>query len=303
MRILTYRTDQGALRPGVALDDQVVDIQSAVQEFAKAEAVGPVAVPTCIEALLEQGAAGLSLTKDAADWAAAHRRNLLLPLSSLRLAPPVTKPQKIIGVGLNYRDHYEEIGREKPSEIQTFAMFANSLVGHREAIILPEKAQRIDWEAELVIVIGKSGKSIPRDEALDHVAGFTAGNDVSVREFQEADPRATRGKSGDTHSPLGPWIALRDELPDDSDLDITLTINGEMKQSSNTSARIFQTPEIVSFLSAYFTLQPGDLIFTGTPGGVGLSRTPQEWLKPGDEVVVSIEGIGSLSNTCALESA
>lgn len=277
------------------------DIDTALADYADANSQAASGMAKTIEHLLALEAAGLERAHEAVAWAARERTDKAMALDQIDYAPPVTRPEKIIGVGLNYRDHCDEIGRDHPSSIQTFGMFANTLVGHRSDIVLARKSKMMDWEAELVIVIGKPGKHIPESKAMEHVAGFAAGNDISARDFQKADPQAMRGKSGDTHSPLGPWIVTRDELPDDSDLDISLTLNGATKQHSNTGQRTFQTPEIVSFLSTFFTFRPGDLIYTGTPGGVGMGRDPQEWLQPGDEVAVTIEGIGTLSNRCVME--
>lgn len=215
---------------------------------------------------------------------------------------PVERPEKIIGVGLNYRDHCLEIGRDIPTDIRTFGMFANALVGHGAPVILPASSQEMDWEAELVVVIGKPGKYISIKDALGHVAGYTIGNDVSARDHQRADPQAMRAKSGDTHSPIGPWLVTTDEIPDPAGLDIALSVNGIEKQRSNTSEMVFSVAEIVAFLSRYFTLKPGDLIFTGTPAGVGMGRKPPEWLRPGDRMDVSIERIGTLSNRCVSEA-
>ena len=223
-------------------------------------------------------------------------------IADCTFAPPVPTPQKIIGVGMNYSDHCAEIGRPVPDSIQTFAMFANTLVGHKGEVILPRHSEKMDWEAELVIVIGKQGKYISEESAMSHIAGFTIGNDISARDFQFADKQTTRGKSGDTHSPLGPWIVTPDEIGDGTGLDISLSVNGVTKQSSNTDNLVFGPREIVAFLSGYFTMQPGDLIFTGTPGGVGLGRNPQEWLKPGDDIEISIAGIGTLQSTCRAET-
>ncbi|MCR9220988.1 MAG: fumarylacetoacetate hydrolase family protein [Alphaproteobacteria bacterium] len=298
MRLMTYGLPEGGERPAVVVGEAAVDLNDALSAFHRTTDAPP---PASIEALLAGGADALRAADDAAAWAAAERPDLTRPLADLAFAPPVTRPEKIIGVGLNYRDHCAEIGRDIPTGIQTFGMFANSLVGHGAPIRLNRESAMPDWEAELVIVIGTAGKHIPEARAMEHVAGFTIGNDVSARDFQKADPQAMRGKSGDANSPLGPWIVTRDELPDDSDLAISLSVNGETKQASNTRERVFQTPAIVSFLSRFFTLKPGDLIFTGTPGGVGMGRDPQEWLQPGDQVSITVAGIGVLSNPCERE--
>ena len=217
------------------------------------------------------------------------------------LKAPIANPEKIIGIMLNYRDHCLESGFEIPTTIGIFPIFANAIVGPGDAVLIPRISTQIDWEGELVAVIGKTAKYVPVDRALEYVAGYTCGVDVSVRDQQKLDPRYIRGKSADTHAPIGPWIVTRDDIPDPHDLDIELRVSGVVKQSSNTRHLIFKVPELVSFMSQYLTLKPGDMIFTGTPGGVGVHRRPQEWLKTGDRIDLTLGKIGTLTNHCIAE--
>lgn len=219
-----------------------------------------------------------------------------LGLDSIRLLAPIPEPPQFLGVGLNYRDHAAESGSEIPDEPVTFGILRNSIVGEGDAIELPPFTNQVDWEAELGIVIGKGGCNIAEADALDHVAGYTIINDVSARDVQLSEGQWGRSKSFDTFKPMGPWIATTDELGDASGLKISLWVNDELKQSSTTSELIFTVPVLVSRLSTSTTLFPGAVITTGTPHGVGFSRTPPEFLKGGDVVAIEIEGIGRLTN-------
>ena len=223
-----------------------------------------------------------------------------IDLDSVRLLAPVPDPPQFIGVGLNYRDHAEESGMNIPDQPITFGFFRNSIVGDGDAIRIPKFTEQVDWEAELGIVIGRGGCDISEREALGHVAGYTIVNDVSARDIQMSEGQWGRSKSFDSFKPMGPWIATTDDLGDASDLSISLWVNDDMKQSSTTSELIFTVPQLVSLLSRSTTLYPGAVISTGTPHGVGFSRTPPEFLKAGDVVTIEIEGIGRLSNPVAL---
>lgn len=301
MRIATVRAG-GECRPAIVCDDRAVDLVSATAALAAEGHALALPAPESVEALLTQGSGGLAQAARVCEWALGRAGAFGQPLSSVHFAPPVTRPQKIIGVGMNYRDHCAELGRPIPDDIRTFGMFANTLVGHEEPVVLARESRMMDYEAELVVVIGTPGKHIAREIALDHVAGYAIGNDVSARDFQLADPQAMRGKSGDTHSPIGPWIVTADELPAGAaGLDISLRVNGVEKQKSNTAEMVFGVAEIVSFLSGFFRLLPGDLIFTGTPAGVELGRKEPVWLKPGDRIDIAFQSLGRLSNTCVAE--
>jgi 2,4-diketo-3-deoxy-L-fuconate hydrolase len=220
------------------------------------------------------------------------------PLGLDAFGPCVPRPQKVIGIGLNYRAHAAETGAELPAQPLVFSKFASCLGGPGSPIVLPSATT--DWEVELVVVIGRGGRHIPEDRALDHVAGYCIGQDVSERvvQYSGKPPQFDLGKSYDSFGPIGPAVVSLAAVPDPMDLAIECRINGETVQSSRTSDMIFSVPEIVAHLSSVCTLEPGDLVFTGTPAGVGAARNPARFLSAGDEVVSGIEGLGELRNRC-----
>jgi 2-keto-4-pentenoate hydratase/2-oxohepta-3-ene-1,7-dioic acid hydratase in catechol pathway len=219
------------------------------------------------------------------------------PTTEIRFRPPFAQPNKIICVGLNYRDHALESGYSLPSYPTLFTRFTTTLVAHLSPIVRPHVSQALDFEGELVAVIGRGGRHISESDALSHVAGYSIFNDASVRDFQHKTPQWTVGKNFDGTGALGPIFVTADELPPGAHgLQLTTRLNGEVVQSSNTAHLIFNVATLVSVISEAMTLQPGDLIVTGTPGGVGHSRTPKVYMKPGDVVEVEIEGIGVLRN-------
>ena len=215
-----------------------------------------------------------------------------------QLLPPVMRPGKILCVGLNYRDHAQETGQPIPDEPLIFNKLTSSLLGHGEAIVLPEASQKIDFEAELVIVIGKRGRHIAPEAACQYIAGYCCGNDISARDWQKEKPGGQwlLGKSFDTFAPLGPWVVSAEEIEDPGNLDIVCRVNGKTMQNSSTSNLIFPVPQLIAYISRVCTLEPGDLLFTGTPAGVGVARKPAIFLQPGDRVEVEIDGVGVLSN-------
>ncbi|MXR52956.1 FAA hydrolase family protein [Halovenus sp. WSH3] len=217
-------------------------------------------------------------------------------------AAPVTDPEKVVCVGLNYRDHAEEGDNPIPDEPVLFSKFPTSVTGPGETISWdPDLTEQVDYEAELVAVIGEEARRVDPDEALDHVAGFLIGNDVSARDLQHGDGQWVRGKSLDSFAPIGPELVTTDELSDPHDLDIWTEVNGERLQESSTENLIFGVDDLVSFCSQAFTLKPGDLLFTGTPPGVGVYREPPVLLEDGDTVTVGIEELGELTNECAYD--
>jgi 2-keto-4-pentenoate hydratase/2-oxohepta-3-ene-1,7-dioic acid hydratase in catechol pathway len=218
-----------------------------------------------------------------------------------RLRAPIPKPGKIICIGLNYRDHAAESKMAIPEVPTVFAKFGNAVTGHLHPIVLPKNSVKPDYEAEFAVVIGQGGRHIPEARWREHVFGYTIVNDVSARDFQMATSQWTMGKTFDTFAPIGPVIVTADEIEDPHRLAISLTLNGETMQSSNTSNLIFGVPQLVAFLSSVMTLDPGDIISTGTPSGVGFARQPPRWLLPGDEVAVQVEGIGRLVNPVVAE--
>ncbi len=224
--------------------------------------------------------------------------------NAVKILPPVPDPGKLICVGLNYRDHAIEGGKAIPTEPVLFSKFINTLIGQGDAIKIPRVSKQVDYEAELVVVIGKKGKHIPNDaSAFDYVAGYTCGHDVSGRDwqFRGAEKQWMVGKTFDTFAPVGPVIVTTDELTDPHNLQVQLRLNGVTMQNSNTREFIFKVPEMLAFISQVITLEPGDLIFTGTPPGVGISRTPPVLLKAGDVCEVEIAQIGVLRNVCVAE--
>jgi 2-keto-4-pentenoate hydratase/2-oxohepta-3-ene-1,7-dioic acid hydratase in catechol pathway len=220
----------------------------------------------------------------------------LLPLNSIRLTAPIPKPPKILCVGLNYRDHAKESNMDVPSVPTIFAKYSNAVIGPGDPIVLSSATEKPDYEAEFAVVIGKRAKRVRQSEWKDCVFGYTIVNDVSARDVQLATSQWTLGKSFDTFAPIGPHIVTTDEVPDPHALDIRLSIGAETLQSSNTRELIFGVPELIEYLSRMLTLEPGDIISTGTPAGVGLGRTPPRWLRPGEEVVIEIERVGTLRN-------
>ncbi|MGA2774060.1 MAG: fumarylacetoacetate hydrolase family protein [Bryobacteraceae bacterium] len=218
-----------------------------------------------------------------------------------RLPAPVPRPPKIVCIGLNYRDHAAESNLPIPDTPTVFAKFQTAVTGHRHPIVLPKSSAKPDYEAEFAVVIGQGGRHIPEERWREHVFGYTIANDVSARDFQMATTQWMIGKTFDTFAPIGPAIVTADEIADPHNLAISLTISGEVLQSSNTRHLIFGVPKLIAYLSSVFTLEPGDIISTGTPAGVGFARKPPRWLKPGDEVVVRVEGLGELVNPVVAE--
>jgi 2-keto-4-pentenoate hydratase/2-oxohepta-3-ene-1,7-dioic acid hydratase in catechol pathway len=227
--------------------------------------------------------------------------NLLAPLSSITLDAPVLRPPKILCIGLNYRDHAAESKMEPPKVPTVFVKYPHTLIGDGQPIFLPRASQQPDYEAEFAVVIGRGGRNIAEADWEDHVFGYTIVNDVSARDVQLASTQWTLGKNFPTFAPMGPWIVSKDEIADPHALDISLSINGETLQKSNTRELIFKLPKLISYISTMMPLSPGDIISTGTPAGVGMGRKPQRWLRPGDDVVVEIAGIGSLRNPVQAE--
>lgn len=225
-----------------------------------------------------------------------------VPAAAAEWSPVVTRPNKIICVGLNYRDHIDEMGREAPSAPTYFSKFSGALIGANDDLHLPDPAisTHNDWEAELAIIIGTAARNIAAADAHHHIAGFTVCNDFSVRDYQRRTSQFLAGKTFEHASGLGPTMVTVDEIGDGRGLAISSSVNGVLKQESNTDQLIFGPAELIADLSSIITLLPGDVIATGTPGGVGAARTPPEWLVPGDELVISISGIGELTHRCVI---
>jgi len=273
MKLVTARYN-GQLVPGKVVDQEVLLFEgSSIRSL--------LAAPEGLEAATAVSSASLGLEE-------------------VNLAPVVPDPDKIVCVGVNYLDHILEMGREKPPAPTYFAKFRSALIGATDDIELPDQAQttNVDWECELAVVIGARTRNVGASEALGSIAGFTILNDVSVRDWQRRTSQFLAGKTFEALTPVGPWLVTTDEIGDGSSLDLRTLINGEIKQQSNTSNLVFSALDIVADLSRIITLEPGDIIATGTPGGVGAARNPPEFLAPGDEMITEVDGIGRLHNRC-----
>jgi len=262
------------------------------------QAVDP-SLPRSLKALLAQ-AGGLTRAAEASAKGLAQCQ-----FADGSFLAPILRPDKVICIGLNYRDHATESGMGIPSEPVCFSKFSHTVIGPEAEIRLPAASQQVDYEAELVVVLGRRGKNIPENEARDYVAGYMNGHDVSARDWQIGKPGGQwlLGKTPDTFAPTGPYLVTTDEVPDPHNLDIQLRLNGTVMQSSNTREFIFQVDQLIAHISQVITLEPGDLIFTGTPPGVGMARKPPVFLKPGDVVEVEIEQLGTLKNPVVAECA
>lgn len=227
------------------------------------------------------------------EWLSVNKSNCPIIGEEIRLGPPIDRPSKIVCVGLNYAKHAKESGMEVPTEPVLFFKASSAIVGPNDDVILPKKSEKSDWEVELAIIIGDKASYVKESEAMDHVAGYVIHNDISEREYQlERSGQWVKGKSCDTFAPMGPFMVTTDEIDDPHNLRLWLKLNGETMQDSNTSDLIFGIPKLVSYISTYMTLLPGDVISTGTPFGVGLGLDPQKYLKDGDVMELGIEGLG-----------
>jgi 2-keto-4-pentenoate hydratase/2-oxohepta-3-ene-1,7-dioic acid hydratase in catechol pathway len=274
MKLVRYRTTTGE-KPGLILDGDVFDLSGS---FA---ALNPRA-PT---------------PDDIAAIAAVPVKALTKVEKGAVLGPPLRGIGKIIGVGLNYRDHAEETGLPLPKEPTLFLKATSALCGPTDDLVMPRDAKCVDWEIELGVVIGRSGVYITERDALDHVLGYCTGIDFSERDFQfNRGGQGFKGKSADTFAPLGPFVVTRDEIADPQDLPLRLSVNGKLKQNGSTRGMIFSVAELVSYISRFMSLQPGDVILTGTPAGVGLGQKPPVYLQAGDVVTASIDGLGEQSH-------
>jgi 2-keto-4-pentenoate hydratase/2-oxohepta-3-ene-1,7-dioic acid hydratase in catechol pathway len=246
-------------------------------------------VPASTRAFLEGGAAAEEAIASIKEW-------VTVPAASARLHAPINDPGKFICIGLNYRDHAEEANQPIPKEPPIFAKWSNAIIDPGEPILKPRGSNQLDWEVELGVVIGRTARFVPRDKALDCVAGYTIINDVSARDFQFIGSQWMAGKIPESFAPVGPYIADRSEIPDPHVLELRLWVNGKQMQSGNTKTFIFDVRYIVSYLSNLMTLSPGDLIATGTPPGVGFARKPPVFLQPGDTCRLEITGLGQIEN-------
>jgi 2-keto-4-pentenoate hydratase/2-oxohepta-3-ene-1,7-dioic acid hydratase in catechol pathway len=284
MKLVTF-THAGISRVGVVVGEEVVDVSTYGQD-----------VPRDMLTFLAQGPSAM----DKARAACASGRGRLA-LAEVTLQAPLQRPPKILAVGLNYRDHIEETGRPMPEVPMIFNKQSTAVTGPGGAVYRPKDSEQLDYEGELGIVIGKRCRRVPTDKAAGVIAGYTIVNDVSVRDWQARSATTTMGKSWDTHCPLGPYIVTTDEITDPHRLDLKTWVNGELRQNSNTKHLIFNCFDIINHLSTAFTLEPGDVIATGTPSGVILGMDPKVWLKPGDIVRIGIDQLGVLENPIVVE--
>ena len=266
MRLVTFQTEAGATpQAGIVSSDQVIGLGRDMLSVIASGTLPALAGPR-------------------------------YDLAAVKLLAPIPRPPKFICVGMNYRDHAREAGVEIPSVPTIFSKFSNVVIGPGAPIVLPKNSSRPDYEAEFAFVIGPGGRHIPAVHALDHVFGYTIVNDVSARDHQTATSQWLISKSFDTFAPMGPWIVTRDEIADPHALDLQLEIGGDVLQHSNTRELVFGVPALIEYISSVVTLEPGDIVATGTPAGVGFARKPPRYLRPGDEVVIRIQGIGELRN-------
>ena len=283
MKLCTFE-HAGATRVGVVVNDEIVDLSQAAPEL-----------PREMTALL---AAGPAAREAAAS--AASRAKSRIPLATVRLAAPILRPPKFLAIGLNYADHVAEAGLETPKFPTVFNKQSTCVAGPFDPVHLPRVSSVLDYEGELGFVIGKRCRHVPKTRAHEVIAGYLVVNDVTVRDWQFRIPTWTMGKSFDTHGPLGPWLTTSDEI-DPSGLRLRTWVNGELRQDSNTKQLIFDCAAIVEHLSTAFTLEPGDVVATGTPGGVGIAMKPPRLLKVGDVMKVEIDGLGVLENPVVAE--
>ncbi|GAC1528911.1 MAG: hypothetical protein NVS3B12_01490 [Acidimicrobiales bacterium] len=283
MKIVAFSAEDGRHLGVVtgSADDGVIDVTAAAP-----------ALPRSLLALLS-GAGTASLP----------RRGPMRDLAGLRLLPPIARPPKFLAIGLNYRDHITETGATPPAHQLWFNKQSTCVIGPGAAIEIPRASDNVDYEGELGMVIGRRCRHVPASRASSVVGGYLVVNDVSVRDWQKRTPTMTMGKSFDTHGPIGPWMVTPDELGDPHALRIRTWVNTDLRQDGTTSDLLFNCWEMIEHLSTAFTLEPGDIISTGTPAGVGMARNPPAWLRAGDRVRIEIEGVGTLQNPVVAEPA
>jgi acylpyruvate hydrolase len=307
MKLVTYSW-KGQVALGALAADRVVDLrrayEAALLESGDADelAVAGLRVPGDLVGLLRGGAASMAAARRGLRFveereAENRMQGLSHPLTDVQFLAPVPRPGKVVCVGLNYRSHLAEIGERVPEYPVLFHKAATSVIGHRQPIVLPRVSRQVDYEGELAVVIGRRAKYVPEEDALAHVAGYTGANDVSAHDLEFRTSQWTSGKMLDTFCPLGPVLRTADEVPDPAALRLRTTLNGRTVQDVRTSDMVFSVPFLVSYVSSLATLEPGDVILTGTPAGIGCNRKPQVFLQPGDLVSVALDGIGTLMNS------
>ena len=295
MKLVRFSTNGQTPRLGILDGERVADAQASVaatlakRGVMRAQEIAEALVPQSTRRFLEGGVAGRDALAAVTEW-------VTVPRSSARLHAPITDPGKFICIGLNYKDHAEEAGMPIPKEPPIFPKWNNAILDPGEPILRPRGSSQLDWEVELGVVIGRTARFVPRAQALDYVWGYVNINDVSARDFQFITSQWAAGKIAETFAPIGPFIADRAEIPDPHVLDLKLWVNGTQMQAGHTSKFIFDVRYIVSYLAGLMTLEPGDLIATGTPPGVGNGRKPPVFMQPGDVCRLEITGLGTLEN-------
>ncbi len=305
LKLVSFTKD-GITRIGAIENENVIDLNAAYCSLLesegklRAEKIAEAFVPGEMMEFLQGGSESIEEAKKAIAYAISNAevkgRKLVFAISDVKIEAPVPAPGKMICVGHNYREHILEMKRELPPHPVVFAKFANTVVGPQDDIPFHPISEQLDYEAEFAFVIGQRARNVSQDEALKYVAGYTIVNDVTYRDLQRRTLQWLQGKAVDGSAPMGPWLVTADELTNPSGLDIVLTVNGEERQRSNTANLVFSVPYLVEFLSNIMTLEPGDIILTGTPGGVGVARDPQVFLKDGDVVRIEVEQVGVLEN-------
>jgi acylpyruvate hydrolase len=310
MRLVTFEL-QGRNRLGAEQDGHVIDLHRgyalllASRGVADFQGQADRELPADMRGFLDLWDQSVSRAKEVLTFAQGIRAGggpmvqaILQPLQAVRLRAPILNPRKIICLGLNYRDHAQESKADIPTDPILFSKYATAIIGPDDPILLPSVSKEVDYEGELAFIMARRGRHIPKAQALEYVAGYSIMHDVSARDYQIRKPGGQwmSGKTFDTFAPLGPALVTKEDIPDPHVLDITCTVSGERLQSSNTKHLIFSVPDIAAYCSHIFTLEPGDVIATGTPGGIGFARKPPRLLKEGDVVVIEIQGIGQLRN-------
>lgn len=310
MKLVTF-TRQDETRIGaVVKENKIVDLNYAFQALLKEQGkirykeIAEAYIPADMIGFLQGGEESLSYAKEAVSFALKHENvfadKIIHDYEDVKIEAPLLNPGKIICVGHNYRDHILEMGHELPENPVIFAKFANTIIGPEDDIPLYPISEQLDYEAEFAFIVGKRARGVKRDRALDYVAGYTIANDVTYRDIQRRTLQWLQGKTVDGTAPMGPWIVTADEMGNPGGLEMVLTVNGEERQRANTDNLVFDVPRLVEFLSNLMTLEPGDVVLTGTPGGVGFARNPQVFLKDGDVVRIEIDKIGVLENKVTL---
>jgi len=303
MKLATFEID-GASRLGAVVGDRMIDLKAGALLLPFGAQPDP-SILTDMLSFLESGDQGLAAARailDACQASPQFASGASYPLERVVLKAPISNPRKFICIGLNYRDHCEEQNLPLPKVPILFAKFATSIIGTGAPIVHPKITEKLDYEAELAFVIGKRGRHIPEEQAYNYIVGYTICHDVSARDIQFSDGQWLRGKAFDTFAPLGPYLVTKDEISDPHILDIHLDVNGQVLQKSNTRHLVFGVPQLVAFISRCITLEPGDVVSTGTPAGVGVFRNPPIFLHPGDTVTITLSGLGTLQNPVVAEA-